>query len=76
MAKTKPKRRAKGWQFRNVILDRLKEDDRSNYWLAHAVSDKFEVTPDSIYRYLRGETDATGYTIASCFKVLEIPMPE
>ena len=75
MPKTKPPRRAKGWQFRNPILDKLKAEEKSHYWLAHTVAEKTDVSADAIYRYLRAENDATGYTIAACFKALKIDLP-
>lgn len=78
MAKTKVDKRAKGFEFRNLILARLKAEDRSNYWLANKVAEKHPdlVTADAIYRYLRGETDATGAVIAACFTALKIEIPK
>ena len=72
MPKTKAPRRAKGWELRNPIIDKLKQNEQSNYWLAHKVAEANDITPDAIYRYLRAETDASGHTIAACYRILKI----
>tara|TARA_B100001094_G_C18098413_1_gene754324 strand:- start:373 stop:621 length:249 start_codon:yes stop_codon:yes gene_type:complete len=70
-------KKAKGYEFRNLIRSHMKDQDVSSYWIANKVSEtnKDLVTPDAVYRYLRGETDATGAVIAAILKTLKVKLP-
>lgn len=49
--------------FRKLIVQALKKQDKSKYWLAHLGLDG-QPAPNTIYRYLRGELDITGEPLA------------
>ena len=69
--KKKLDRKARGYFFRNLIIDALKEKGLSSYWLAERVARQGgSITPDGVYRYLRGDTDSSGEHIAQYLTAL------
>lgn len=59
--------------FRELILKRLSELDKSQYWLAKR-ADKMGLVANRprLFRYLRGFGDTTGEVLAGLFDILMI----
>ncbi len=56
--------------IRKIILDELHRQGRSRYWLAERPG--CGVNKNSIYIYLRGETEGHGSTIAAMLTALRL----
>ncbi len=50
-------------QIRTIILARLKDLDRSRYWLATKAAERSIANRETVFRFLRGERD-TSTTVA------------
>lgn len=57
--------------FRRLIKSSLQKQEKSIYWLAAEVEDKWGTpTPNTIYRYLRGEVDIASESLGKILAVL------
>jgi hypothetical protein len=57
---------------RERIKARLKNLGKSNYWLAQQVKD--HMTPNTVYAYLRGDTDMKGENLGQVCMVLGLDL--
>ena len=56
--------------LRQLILDRLEQTGMSRYELGIELERLKVYTPNSLYRYLRGDADASGAAIGAMLEVL------
>lgn len=57
--------------FREAIRERLEELERSVYWLANQPDTPI---PQTVYRYMRGDTDMRGEKLAQLLKAVGLTL--
>ncbi len=57
-------------QIRTIILARLRDLDRSRYWLATQAAELGIASRETIFRYLRGERDTSATVVWGLLELL------